>query len=143
VRRFAKELWESVLASLEETILAEREGEVIKKRRVSRHLLTRLGWIRFQRYQISREGEGGKVYRYLLDEVLRLKPNQRETLEVRRRGVELASDHPYRQAAELLGQEIGEEVSHRTLHPWVQEEGRKLRREEEAKRERKRSERLW
>jgi hypothetical protein len=44
--------------------------------------------------------------------------------------------HPYRQAAELLGQEIGEEVSHRTLHRWVQEEGRRLRREEEARRER-------
>jgi hypothetical protein len=34
IRRFGKELWESVLASLEETILTEREGEVIRKRRV-------------------------------------------------------------------------------------------------------------
>ncbi|HAL62140.1 MAG TPA: hypothetical protein DCP08_07015 [Chloroflexi bacterium] len=119
IRRFGKELWESVLVSLEETILMEREGEVIRKRRVSRHLLTRLGWIRFQRYQVAKEGEEKKVYRYLLDEVLGLEPNQRETLGVRKRGVELASDHPYRQAAELLGQEIGEEVSHRTLHRWV------------------------
>lgn len=136
MRRSGKELWESVLASLEETILTEREGEMIKKRRVYRHLLTCLGWIRFQRYQVAREGEGGKVYRYLLDEVLGLEPKQRETLGVRRRGVELASDHPYRQAAELLGEEIEEVLSHRTLHRWIQEEGRRQRGEEEAKRRR-------
>lgn len=82
------------------------------------------------------EREGRKIYHYLLDELLGLKSNQREKLEVRRQGVELASDHPYRQAAELLGREIREEVSHRTLHRWVQEEGRKLYREEETKRER-------
>ncbi|MFQ5886680.1 MAG: hypothetical protein ACE5II_05555 [Anaerolineae bacterium] len=45
----------------EEMILTEREEEVISNRRVSRHLLARLGWIRFQRYQIAREGEGGKA----------------------------------------------------------------------------------
>lgn len=43
MRRSGKELCESALASLEETILAEREGEVTRKRRVSSHLLTRLG----------------------------------------------------------------------------------------------------
>ncbi|MFQ5886681.1 MAG: hypothetical protein ACE5II_05560 [Anaerolineae bacterium] len=48
--------------------------------------------------------------------MLGLEPNEREPLGVRRRGVGLSTDHPYRQAAELLGQEIGEEVSHRTLH---------------------------
>jgi len=55
---------------------------------------------------------------------------------VRKRGVELACDHPYRQARDLLAWEIGEVLSHRTLHRWVQEEGRRLCREEETKRRR-------
>jgi len=69
-----------------------------------------------------------------LEEALGLKPHQQQTDWVRKRGIELACDHPYRQARDLLAQEIGEVLSHRTLHRWVQEKGRELGREEEAQR---------
>ncbi len=44
-------------------------------------------------------------------------------------------EYPFRKAMSLLRHEIGDEISHRTIHHWAQEEGRKLREEEEARRE--------
>ncbi len=54
---------------------------------------------------------------------------------MRQRALELAVEYPFRQAMSLLRHEIGDEISHRTIHSWAQEEGRKLRDEEEARQE--------
>ena len=54
---------------------------------------------------------------------------------MRRRALELAVEYPYRQARSLLRHEIGDEISYRTIHRWAQEEGKKLREEEEARQE--------
>jgi hypothetical protein len=108
----------------------------VKRGRYERYLCTRFGWIRYGRQKVRDESGGGRRYCFPLDEALGLRPHQEETEWVRKRGVELACDHPYRQAAELLGEEIGEVVSHRTLHRWVQEQGEELRAEEEEVRRR-------
>ena len=44
-------------------------------------------------------------------------------------------EYPYRQARSLLRHEIGDEISYGTIHRWAQEEGKKLREEEEARQE--------
>jgi len=133
---FQKRVVMAALEEVERGVLEEEQGRVVKKGKGERYLCTRFGWIRYERQKVRYLGEGGKRYGFPLDEALGLRPHEQETDWVRRRGIELACDHPYRQAAELLAQEIGEVLSHRTLHRWVQEEGKRLRREEEAKRER-------
>lgn len=137
LRELGKQLLVMILGELEKRVVGEEtEQGAIKKGRVERYLCTRSGWIRYDRQKVRDEGEEGKRYYFPLDEALGLRPHQEATEWVRKRGVELACDHPYRQAAELLGAEIGEEISHRTLHRWVQEEGEKLGAEEEEVRRR-------
>ena len=70
-----------------------------------------------------------------MDDVLGLRPYQATTRWVRQRALELAVEYPFRQATSLLRHEIGDEISHRTIHRWAQEEGKKLRDEEEARQE--------
>lgn len=130
-REFQKRVMVRLFRELERVVLEKKGRGAVKKGKVERYLCTRFGWIRYERQKVRDEGEGGKRYGFPLDEALGLRPHQEETEWVRKRGVELACDHPYRQAAELLGEEIGEVVSHRTLHRWVQEEGGKLGAEEE------------
>jgi len=135
-REFRKRLMISLFRELERVVLEKKGRRVVKKGRVERYLCTRFGWIRYDRQKVRDEEEEGKRYGFPLDEALGLRPHQEETEWVRKRGVELACDHPYRQAAGLLSEEIGEGVSHRTLHRWVQEEGGKLGAEEEEVRRR-------
>lgn len=135
-RELQKRLTISMFRELERVVLEEGGGRVVKKGRVERQLCTRFGWIRYERQKVRYEGEEGKRYGFPVDQALGLRAHQEETEWVRKRGVELACDHPYRQAAELLGREIGEVVSHRTLHRWVQEEGGKLGAQEEEVRRR-------
>jgi len=135
-RGLQRQLIVMVFGELERVLLAERGLGVVKKGKVGKYLCTRCGWIQYERQKVREEGEEGKRYYYPLDEALGLSPHQEVTEWVRKRGVELACDHPYRQAAELLGAEIGEVVSHRTLHRWVQEEGKKLGAQEEEVRRR-------
>lgn len=134
-REFQKRLMISLFRELEGVVLEEKGWRLLKKGKAKRHLCTRFGWIRYDRQKVRDEGGEGKRYGFPLDEALGLRAHQEETEWVRKRGVELACDHPYRQAAELLGEEIGEEVSHRALHRWVQEEGgRPVAEEEEVRR---------
>ena len=135
-RELQKRVMISLLRELERAIVQGRGPRAVKKGKVEKYLCTRFGWIRYERQKVRDEGGGRKRYGFPLDEALGLRPHQEETEWVRKRGVELACDHPYRQAAELLGEEIGEVVSHRTLHRWVQEQGDKLRAEEEEVRRR-------
>jgi len=133
-REFEKRVMRKALEEMERGVLEEEQGRVVKKGKRSKYLCTRFGWIRFPRQKVRYLEEGR--YGFPLDEALGLRPHQQQTDWVRKRGIELACDHPYRQARDLLAQEIGEVLSHRTLHRWVQEKGRELGREEEAQRRR-------
>jgi hypothetical protein len=133
-QEFEKRVMMAALEEIERKVLEEERERVLKKGKERRYLCTRFGWIRYERQKVEYLEEGR--YGFPLDEALGLRPHQQESNWVRKRGVELACNHPYRQARDLLAQEIGEVLSHRTLHRWVQEEGRRLRGEEEAQRER-------
>jgi len=133
IERFRKRVFGKVLQEIEEKKLEEAKGRVSRREKVPRYLFTRLGLIRFERHKVKYKDEGR--FGFLLDDVLGLKPYQGETKWVRRLALELAVEYPYRQARSLLRHEIGDEISYRTIHRWAQEEGKKLREEEEARQE--------
>jgi len=136
LREAGKELLREELERRDKELIQLSGKGVEPQKRVERSLLSRFGEVRFLRTQVFCPVEGR--WWYMLDQLLGLRPYQRVTPWVERRGTELATLYPYRQAAGLLSQEIGHELSHRTLHNWVQREGKRLE-EEEAKE----WERLW
>jgi hypothetical protein len=85
-----------------------------------RSILTRAGYITITRGR-ARRPDGSRFFP--LDERLDLQPHHEASPWVRRRGCELAAEHPYREAARLLGAEVGAHVNHRAPWRWVQAEG--------------------
>lgn len=85
-----------------------------------RTILTRAGYLTIRRGR-ARRGDGTRYFP--TDERLGLAPHHEASPSVRRRGGELAAEHPYREAARLLSAEVGARVDHRALWRWVQTEG--------------------
>lgn len=85
-----------------------------------RTILTRCGYITITRGR-ARRPDGSRYFP--LDERLGLEPHHEASPSVRRRGCELAAEHPYREAARLLGAEVGAHVDHRAPWRWVQADG--------------------
>lgn len=88
-----------------------------------------------QEIEAKKLEEAKGKFGFFLDDVLGLRPYQSATRCVRQRALELAVEYPFRQAKSPLRHEIGDEISHRTIHRWAQEEGKRLREEEEARQE--------
>lgn len=90
--------------------------------------ITRLGVVRVNKQRLR---AGGKSF-YPLDRYLGVERRGSEaTIWVKRRGVELSCDYPYRKASDLLSREIGDLLSKSALHRWVQEAGRRYCEEED------------
>ncbi len=111
------------------------EGSRGPRARKARHgrrrtVLTRAGYITITRGR-ARRSDGTRYFP--LDERLGLEPHHEASPAVRRRGCALAAEHPYREAARLLGAEVGAHVDHRAPWRWVQAEG-DARLEERARR---------
>jgi len=85
-----------------------------------RSILTRAGYITITRGR-ARRPDGTR--HFPLDKRVGLAPHHEASPAVRRRGCELAAEHPYREAARLLSAEVGAPVDHRALWRWVQAEG--------------------
>ena len=128
---FRKRVFSKVLQQLEDKALEEAKGRASCREKVPRYLFTRLGLIGFERHKVKYKEEAR--IGFLLDDVLGVNPYQAETKWVRQRALELATEYPYRQARSLLRHEIGDEMSYRTSHRWAQDEGKKLRQEEESR----------
>jgi len=133
IEGFGKRVFGKVLQGMETEKLEEAKGKVVRREKVQRYLFTQLGLIRFDRHKVNYKEKG--KFGFLLDDILGLRPYQAATRWVRRRALELAVEYPFRQAMSLLRHEIGDEISHRTIHRWAQEEGKKLRDEEKTKQE--------
>ncbi len=140
LREAGRELLRKELERWDRELIQSSGEGVAPQKRVERSLLSRFGEVRFLRTQVLSRVEGR--WWYMLDQVLALRPYQRVTPWVERRGTELATLYPYRQAAELLSQEIGYEVSHRTIHNWVEREGKRLEEQEAREWERLLEERM-
>jgi len=101
-----------------ETQVMTRAGSSLRSdHRRARHLLTRFGWIRLERWQV-RERESGR-YAYPLDSALGLRPRQRASRWVVDAAMALAARLPYRHATELLNSLLGVPIDHRTVHGWA------------------------
>ncbi len=85
-----------------------------------RTLLTTAGYITIVRGR-ARRPDGTRYFP--LDERLGLEPHHEASPAVRRRGCQLAAQHPYREAARLLSAEVGAPVDHKAPWRWVQAEG--------------------
>src|SRR5207244_8187179 len=83
-------------------------------------ILTQAGYITITRGR-ARRPDGTRYFP--LDERLGLAPHHEASPLVRRRGCELAAEHPYREAARLLSAEVGASVDHRAIWRWVQADG--------------------
>jgi hypothetical protein len=132
IEKFGKQVFGRVLQEIEAKKLEEARGKVGRREKVPRYLFTRLGLIRFERHKVKYKDRGR--FGFLLDDVLGLKTYQGATRWVRQRALELAVEYPFHQTMSLLRHEIGDEISHRTIHRWALEEGKKLK-EEEARQE--------
>lgn len=86
----------------------------------SRTILTRCGFLTIRRGR-SRRSDGTRYFP--LDDHLGLAPHHEASPWVRARGCDLAAEHPYREAARLLSEDVGERVDHRAVWRWVQQEG--------------------
>jgi hypothetical protein len=101
----------------------ERErGPRSRKARFGRRrtILTRAGYVSLHRGR-ARRPDGTRCFP--LDESLGMAPHHEASPAVRRRGCSLAAEHPYREAARLLGSEVGAHVDHRAIWRWVQADG--------------------
>jgi hypothetical protein len=86
----------------------------------ARTILTRCGWLTIRRGR-ARRPDGSRYFP--LDQRLGLPAHHEASPWVRRRGCELAAEHPYREAARLLSAEVGTPVDWRAIWRWVQAEG--------------------
>jgi hypothetical protein len=81
--------------------------------------------IKFQRRGYRRRlSDGTWEYRYPLDELLGLLPEERFCPLVQQLAVDLAAKTSFREAAEYLKEHLRVSVSHQEVHRWVQEAGR-------------------
>lgn len=95
-----------------------------------RTILTRAGYITITRGR-SRNPDGSRCFP--TDQRLGLAPHHEASPWVRRRGCALAAEHPYREAARLLSEEVGAQVDHRAIWRWVQGDGDRALQERAAK----------
>lgn len=94
-----------------------------RQRRVRRYLLTRLGPVRFWRWKTKKDGS----YGFPLDRAIGVAAWQSCSPLVWERACRLAASFPYRQAARLLSDLVGQATDHRVLWRLVQKAGRARR----------------
>jgi len=114
---WAREIFKHILEQIDNLIRHHRPASlrIIHKR--STWYRTRLGAIRVTRRQY--QGEDGS-YRYLLDEVLGMAKYRHTTVAVEEIACRLAAEMPFRTSAEFLNRTTPIDLSHQTIHRFVQ-----------------------
>ena len=123
LRRAGKELLVRAVRAVEDEVAGRQR--CYRDRRRTLDLLTSFGWVRLDRWYV-RDRQTGR-YGYLVEVGAR---QEHATPLVVDWAVALATRLPYRQAAQLLGRLLDEEIDHRTLYDWVKKEGQVLVEEE-------------
>jgi len=120
VREAGKDLLVEVLKGVEKEVLRGIKG--VKVGFGESCWITRLGVVKLRKQRVRVKGKRF----YPLDRYLGMERRSSEATDwVKRRGVELSCDYPYRKAADLLSREIGDLVSKSLLHGWVREAGQR------------------
>jgi hypothetical protein len=115
-----KELLAQACQAIEAELVEAEAPGVRRSKRRGRHLLTRFGWMRLERWQTWDPQRG---YAYPLDQILGLGRHQHASPWILQQAVALATRLPYRQATHLLGTFVEDAIDHRTLYRWVQQTG--------------------
>ncbi|MBP7792216.1 MAG: UPF0236 family protein [Candidatus Goldbacteria bacterium] len=119
-QEIGRQLLIEAMEEIEEKAADEMEG--IRAGFVNCYWITRVGIVRIRKQRMRKDGKSF----YPLDRVLGCERACTGATEwVKRRGVELSCDNPYRKAAEILGNEIGASIGRTTLHRFVREAGQK------------------
>ncbi len=114
---WAREMFKSILEQIDSLIRRYRPAflRIVHKR--STLYQTWLGPIRVVRRQYR--GEDGK-YRYLLDELMGMTKYRHATIAVKEIACRLAGEMPFRKSAEVLSRTTPIDISHQTIHRFVQ-----------------------
>jgi len=123
------------------TILKEHDDRILKEvsetwrnvGREERQLMTCLGWVHFKR-RIYQDETGRR--RKPLDELMKIGAYHRHSISLQQKGSFLASELPYREAAEVLSWLVGDYISHSTIGRMVQQVGESYHAEAESERQR-------
>ena len=123
LRQAGQQLLVQACQQVEQQSLGERGATIRRQRQEPRYLLSRFGWVRLSRYRVK-EADGHS--HCPLDELLGLEARQHASPWARERAMYFVTQLPYRPAAAVFSQEVGEKVDHRTLWSLAQKEGQKL-----------------
>jgi len=133
MRMAGKALYGIILQGIDEGIAEALPESWANVGREKRQLVTSLGTVHYKR-RVYRDDSGHR--RKLLDELIGLDPYSCYSLSINQKGSYLASELPYRKAAELLSWMIGDFVSHSAIGRMVGRVGGSYQVEEESQRER-------
>lgn len=121
---------EQAIKDIDEELRKERpKGELENKDKRSKYFLTRYGDIRYKRRRYKEKKTGS--YRYLLDEKLNIKKDQRISSKRAQLEIYLASISPYREAEEQTALIGGYTRSHEAIRQLLIKEGEKIKRKED------------
>jgi len=132
-----KEVFREVVKVLEEGVKRPEcecgAGAMVKEGKNARKVVTLVGEVEFerQRYGCSRCG----AQRYPLDELLGMEPQKKCTVGVEERALWTAVEVSYEKSEEFLKKFTGLEVSRGLIHTMALEEGRRIMKWEEERRE--------
>jgi hypothetical protein len=118
----------AVLEAIDKELAKTREKGLKIVGRRKRTVMTKFGPVVVNRRLYQNE-DGN--YRFLLDEALGLKTKTLATPTLEQTALYLASQMPFRQAAELLEKTSGGVLSHQMIHRILQEKGEQFDQEEE------------
>jgi hypothetical protein len=135
LKEIARILTQHWCSEIEQKLLRNLKKGERKETRKERYLETRIGDIQIQRYKVSRPGKGKKKreYYFLFDRHIGLEKRVATARKLKKKGINLATDHTYRKSGDILRDTGSSSVSHSRIHKWVQEEGEKAVKQEKEK----------
>lgn len=133
MQRCGQKLQKKMLEVVDERLQRTEARDWENKGRKARQIVTCNGWVNYKR-RIYKDQEGN--WRKPLDEMLKLKPKEHYTLNVKEKAGYLVSELAYRESASVLDWLIGTAISHTTTGRLMKQVGQALDAEDEEKLER-------
>lgn len=125
----ARAVMSQALEDIDSMLKIERpRGDFKNSGKRSKHFLTRMGAVVYQRTRYFEKTTGKS--RYLLEERLGLKPDQRVSMKRNQIEMMIVSNFPYRSAQKILKLITGQARSHEATRQSVLAEGRKIQNHE-------------